>query len=150
MGIWRRMIILVFLKMFPQKSLILYLFLSLNLSVLCAEAMIGNLNLPLLCPNGHPCCSSCASRVRSSCPTCRTSITSWTRCLFLERVGTYLVERSIVPEIKEQIVEPDRRKENRSEDINRRRIDIPPISMQLFNLMLAISACYLYYCLFEL
>ena len=72
----------------------------------CYQPMIGNLHLPLLCPNGHPCCSSCASRVRRSCPTCRTSIRSWTRCLFLERMGTYMVERAMISEPTEQIVEP--------------------------------------------
>ena len=88
-----------------EESLVSLLISELECPV-CYQPMVDNLHLPLLCPNGHPCCSSCASRVRRSCPTCRTSIRSWTRCLFLERVGTYMVERAMISEPTDQIVEP--------------------------------------------
>ena len=69
----------------------------------CLQPMLGHLQLPLLCPNGHPCCSSCSARVRI-CPICRSSIIRWTRCLSLERIGSYMVEKGIItqPESSEQ------------------------------------------------
>ena len=59
----------------------------------CLQPMLGPLHLPLLCPNGHACCSSCSSRVKRICPICRSSNIRWTRCLTLERVGELLLEK---------------------------------------------------------
>ena len=59
----------------------------------CLQPMLGPLHLPLLCPNGHACCSSCSSRVKRICPICRSSNIRWTRCLTLERVGSLLVKK---------------------------------------------------------
>ena len=59
----------------------------------CLQPMLGPLHLPLICPNGHACCSSCSTRVKRICPICRSSNIRWTRCLTLERVGELLVEK---------------------------------------------------------
>ena len=31
-----------------------------------------------------------------TCPTCRSSIARWTRCLFLERMGSYMMEMEMI------------------------------------------------------
>ena len=83
----------------------------------CYQPMLGHLHLPLLCPNGHPCCSSCASRVRRTCPTCRSSIARWTRCLFLERMGSYMMEMEMItkpPESPEVVGRSERQAMRRS------------------------------------
>ena len=59
----------------------------------CLQLMLSPLHLPLLCPNGHACCSSCSTRVKRICPICRSSNIRWTRCLTLERVGSLLVKK---------------------------------------------------------
>ena len=59
----------------------------------CLQPILGPLHLPLLCPNGHACCSSCTRKVKRICPICRSSNTRWTRCLTLARVGELLVEQ---------------------------------------------------------
>ena len=56
----------------------------------------GRFNQPLFCSNGHPCCTSCSSRV-SCCPSCRSS-GSWSRCLPMERVGSWMLARQMVSE----------------------------------------------------
>ena len=76
----------------PTSSVISFLISELECPV-CYQPMLGHLRLPLICPNGHPCCSSCALRVRRICPTCRSSNTRWSKCLFLERMGSYMVEK---------------------------------------------------------
>jgi hypothetical protein len=58
----------------------------------CYQPMFGPLHFPLLCPNGHPCCSSCSDRTRRICPTCRVSVIRWTRCLAMEKIGSLMVE----------------------------------------------------------
>ena len=58
--------------------------------------MVGQFQQPLFCPNGHPCCTSCFSRV-TCCPLCRSS-GSWRRCFPMERVGSWLLERGVVGE----------------------------------------------------
>ena len=68
----------------------------------CLQPMIGQSHLPVLCPNGHPCCSSCAARVRRTCPVCRCSNIRWTRCLPMERIGSSLVEHGLVSEPAER------------------------------------------------
>ena len=87
----------------PTSSVISFLISELECPV-CYQPMLGHLRLPLLCPNGHPCCSSCASRVRRICPTCRSTNTRWSRCLFLERMGSYMVEKGIMTIPPEQNV----------------------------------------------
>ena len=59
---------------------------------ICLEYMVGRDNRPLLCKNGHACCSFCRRRLGSRCPTCR-SWTNWGRCLALEKLGEHLVEK---------------------------------------------------------
>ena len=63
---------------------------------MCLSMMVGQFHQSLLCSNGHPCCTSCSSRV-SCCPSCRSS-GSWNRCLPMERVGSWLLERGLVGE----------------------------------------------------
>jgi len=63
---------------------------------ICLNMMVGEYRQPLLCSNGHPCCSYCRSRV-DSCPSCR-STESWSRCLPMERMGSWVVQRGIVTE----------------------------------------------------
>ena len=89
----------------PNSSVISFLISELECPV-CYQPMLGHLRLPLLCPNGHPCCYSCASKVRRICPTCRSSNTRWSRCLFLERMGSYMVEKGMMITPPEQDVWP--------------------------------------------
>ena len=89
----------------PTSSVISFLISELECPV-CYQPMLGHLRLPLLCPNGHPCCSSCASRMRRICPTCRSSNTRWSSCLFLERMGSYMVEKGMMITPPEQDVWP--------------------------------------------
>ena len=63
---------------------------------ICLTMMVGQFHQPLFCSNGHPCCTSCSSRV-SSCPSCRSS-GPWSRCLPMERVGSWLLDRQMVSE----------------------------------------------------
>ena len=60
----------------------------------CTSMMVGQFHQPLFCQNGHPCCTSCSTRV-SRCPSCRSS-GGWSRCLPMERVGTWLLDRRMV------------------------------------------------------
>ena len=73
----------------------------------CLQPMVGHLKIPLLCPNGHPCCFSCSARVRRICPTCRVSSFQWIRCLPLENLGSLMVEKGFIqqPDTAEQIRE---------------------------------------------
>ena len=66
----------------------------------CLQPMLGPLHLPLLCPNGHACCSSCTRKVKRICPICRSSNTRWTRCLTLERVGEFMLKKG-------HLIQPD-------------------------------------------
>ena len=63
---------------------------------ICLNLMVGEYHQPLLCLNGHPCCTYCSIRV-NSCPSCR-STESWSRCLPMERMGSWVVQRGIVTE----------------------------------------------------
>ena len=76
----------------------------------CYNPMLGDLHLPLLCANGHPCRSSCSARTGRTCPTCRSSNTRWTRCLPLERMGKTLVDMGLL------LVEEDLDPEHGQED----------------------------------
>ena len=60
----------------------------------CLSLMIGEERQPRLCLNGHHCCLSCTSRV-SCCPICRTQ-GPWSRCLAMEKIGSWLFEKNFV------------------------------------------------------
>ena len=65
----------------------------------CFLPMVGSLQRPLMCLNGHACCSRCVhrlSRYCRTCPTCREPIRSWGRCLMAERIGDLMVERGLL------------------------------------------------------
>merc|ERR1719153_1489028 len=56
--------------------------------------MVGQYHQPVFCSNGHPCCTYCTTRV-SGCPSCR-SAGPWSRCLTVERMGSWMLQRGIV------------------------------------------------------
>merc|ERR1719228_2299327 len=58
--------------------------------------MVGQYHQPMFCNNGHPCCTACCSRV-SRCPSCRSS-GGWSRCLPMERLGSWVLQRGLVTE----------------------------------------------------
>ena len=60
---------------------------------ICTFLMVGQ-RIALLCANGHPCCSFCSSRV-STCPFCRCEV-SWSLCLPLKHIGSWLLAHGIV------------------------------------------------------
>ena len=68
---------------------------------ICLESMVGRVRRPLLCRNGHACCSTCQRRLGSRCPTCRRP-TSWSRCLALEKLGEHLVQIGLLQEEQEE------------------------------------------------
>ena len=63
---------------------------------ICLSMMVGQYHQPFFCSNGHPCCMSCTTRV-TGCPSCRAS-GPWGRCLAVERIGSWLLQRGIVDE----------------------------------------------------
>jgi len=61
---------------------------------ICLSMMVGRYHQPFFCSNGHPCCTYCTTRV-SGCPSCRSS-GPWGRCLTVERMGSWMLQRGIV------------------------------------------------------
>jgi len=61
---------------------------------ICLSMMVGQYHQPFFCLNGHPCCTYCTTRV-SGCPSCRSS-GPWGRCLTVERVGSWMLQRGLV------------------------------------------------------
>jgi len=61
---------------------------------ICLSMMVGRYHQPFFCSKGHPCCTYCTTRV-SSCPSCRSS-GPWGRCLTVERMGSWMLQRGIV------------------------------------------------------
>ena len=81
-----------------QDSLLVLLIEELK-CIICFMPMIGSVQRPLMCLNGHACCSRCVYRLswdRGTCPTCREPIRSWGRCLMAERIGDLMVERGLL------------------------------------------------------
>ena len=62
---------------------------------ICTCLMVGR-RTALLCSNGHPCCSYCSNRV-STCPFCRCEV-SWSLCLPLQNIATWLLRKGFVCE----------------------------------------------------
>jgi len=60
----------------------------------CLTLMVGQYHQPFFCSNGHPCCTYCTTRV-SGCPSCRSS-GPWGRCLTVERMSSWMLQRGIV------------------------------------------------------
>ena len=63
---------------------------------ICLNMMVGQYHQPFFCSNGHPCCTYCTTRV-TGCPSCRSS-GPWGRCLVVERIGSWMLQRGIVDE----------------------------------------------------
>ena len=61
----------------------------------CLKAMIGEMNHPRICSNGHLCCNVCANQL-ASCPCCRV-VGTWKRCIALEKLGEWIMEQNYFP-----------------------------------------------------